>query len=281
MTNASSNVTVIIPCYNDGAYIMEALESIYNQTVLPEKIIIVDDGSQAKTKKELATINNPLVYLVCQENQGVSVARNHAISLAQTDYIVNLDADDYYEPTFIEKAIQILDTDTTIGVVSSHCWTFSEKKKISIVRPLGGGVTDFMVINNGRANAMFRKECWQAVGGFDVNMKAGYEDWEFWIAITKNNWRIHIIPEILSHYRIKQSSRDRKAVVHHDHELRMYIFNKHKEMYQTHFEFYASELLLQNSILRNSLLNAKESREFQIGLLVLAPFRFLKKIVSR
>ncbi|CAH0334889.1 Hyaluronan synthase [Flavobacterium sp. CECT 9288] len=277
----SSNVTVIIPCYNDGAYIMEALESIYNQTVLPEKIIIVDDGSQAETKKELATINNPLVHLVYQENQGVSVARNYAISLAQTEYIVNLDADDYYEPTFIEKAVQILDTDTTIGVVSSHCWTFSEKKKISIVRPLGGGVTDFMVINNGRANAMFRKECWQAVGGFDVNMKAGYEDWEFWLAITKNNWRIHIIPEILSHYRIKNTSRDRTAIVHHDYELRMYIFNKHKEMYQTHFEFYASALLRQNSILRNSLLNAKESKEFQLGNLLLAPFRFLKKIVSR
>ncbi|QZK89623.1 glycosyltransferase family 2 protein [Flavobacterium sp. CHNK8] len=277
----SSTVTVIIPCFNDGAYIMEALQSIWNQTVVPHNIIIIDDGSNESTKKVLKKIQQDRVTIIHQENQGVSVARNEAIRLADTPYILNLDADDYYEPTFIEKAIQILDTDVTIGVVSSSCRTFSEKKTISIVRPLGGGVTDFLFINNGRASAMFRKECWEKVGGFDENMKAGYEDWEFWLAITKNNWRMHIIPEILSHYRIKNTSRDRTAIVHHDYELRMYIFNKHKEMYQTHFEFYASALLRQNSILRNSLRNAKESKEFQLGNLLLAPLRFFKKIVSR
>lgn len=272
-----SNVTVIIPCYNDGRYIMQALQSIYNQTVLPESIIIVDDGSSSSTQVVLATIKHPLVTIIPQENQGVSAARNRAIALAKTEFIVNLDADDYYEPTFIERAIVVLQTNATLGIVSSYCRVFSSNHTIEIIKPVGGTITDFIVINNGRASAMFRKSCWEQVGGFDEQMLYGYEDWEFWIAITKHDWSMQIIPEILSHYRIKKSSRDRTALISHDFELRQYIFNKHKDIYLANFEFYSSELLRQNSLLRTSVKNAKESLEFCIGEKILTPFRFFKK----
>lgn len=276
--NKKSNVTVIIPCYNDGEYIIEALQSIYNQTLLPEKIILVDDGSEINTQKVLAGIKHPLVQIIRQENQGVSVARNRAIALSLTDFIVNLDADDYYEPTFIEKAVAILENNRNVGMVSSYCHTFTNNRAIKIIKPLGGILTDFIVINNGRAAAMFRKSCWELVGGFDEKMKYGYEDWEFWIAVTKNGWSMHIIPEVLSHYRVKNNSRDRTAVTNHDFELRKYIFNKHQEVYTANFEFYCSALLRQNSLLRNSLRNAKESKEFLLGNKILSPLRFFKKI---
>ncbi|MCW2119435.1 glycosyltransferase family 2 protein [Flavobacterium sp. 7A] len=279
--NTKSNVTVVIPCYNDGKYIAEALQSIYNQTLLPEKIIIVDDGSGMETQKMLAKINHPLLQIIRQENQGVSVARNSAIAIAQTDFIVNLDADDYYESTFIEKAVAILDGDSKIGMVSSFCRAFINSKTLEIIKPLGGTVTDFIVVNNGRASAMFRKSCWEKVGGFDEKMISGYEDWEFWIAVTKNSWSMSIIPEVLSHYRIKKSSRDRTAIINHDFELRNYIFNKHRDVYISNFEFYCGELLRQNSLLRISLKNAKESKEYVLGKKLLAPIRFFKKIVFK
>jgi len=273
----SNAVTVIIPCYNDGQYIMQALQSIYNQTVLPESIIIVDDGSNNQTQTILKKIKHPLVTIIRQENQGVSVARNSAIALAKTEYIVNLDADDYYEPTFIEKAVAVLQTNAMVGMVSSYCRAFSNNNTMEVIKPGGGTITDFIVINNGRAAAMFRKSCWEQVGGFDEQMLDGYEDWEFWIAITKHDWSMQIIPEILSHYRIKKSSRDRTALINHDFELRQYIFNKHKDIYLANFEFYSSELLRQNSLLRTSVKNAKESPEYLIGETILAPFRFFKK----
>jgi glycosyltransferase involved in cell wall biosynthesis len=274
---SSNAVTVIIPCYNDGQYIMQAVQSIYNQTVLPESIIIVDDGSNNQTQAILKKINHPLITIIRQENQGVSVARNSAIALAKTEFIVNLDADDYYEPTFIEKALLILVKNKNIGMVSSYYRTMNDTNQGKLFKPLGGTITDFIVINNSSSNAMFRKICWETIGGFDEKMRAGYEDWEFWIAITKNNWSMRIIPEILSHYRIKKSSRDRTALINHDFELRQYIFNKHKEVYLSNFEFYSSELLRQNSLLRTSVKNAKESLEFRIGETILAPFRFFKK----
>ena len=279
--NKKSNVTVIIPCYNDGKYIEEALYSVYNQTQLPEKIIVVDDGSDMATKKVLAALNHPLLQIVHQENKGVSAARNNAINLAQTDFIVNLDADDYYEATFIEKAITILNSQPAVGVVSSLCRTFNDKGSIEIVKPIGGTITDFIVINSGRASAMFRKSCWEQAGGYDEQMLAGYEDWEFWIAITKKGWSMHIIPEVLSHYRIKSESRDRTAIREHDFELRQYIINKHKEIYLVHFDFFSGELVRQNSLLRTTIKNMKESKEFRLGETILAPFRYFKKRVFK
>lgn len=275
-----SNVTVIIPCYNDGQYIIEALASIYNQTVTPEKIIIVDDGSAMETREILRDLQHPLLQIVYQENQGVSVARNQAILLAETEYILNLDADDYYEPSFIEKALVILEENKEVGAVSSYNRCFNtEGETTEVIKPLGGKVRDFIVINNGRAAALFRKECWKKVGGFDEKMRAGYEDWEFWIAITKHNWSVHILPEVLSNYRIKKESRDTSAIQQHDFELRNYIYTKHKEVYQEHIDFYVSELLRQNSLLRTTIFNVKRSKVYTLGQLVLNPMRFIKKIL--
>lgn len=278
--NSNSNVTVIIPCYNDGQYIVQALESILSQTVAADQIIIVDDGSDAATKTILKNITTPNVRLVFQENQGVSVARNVAIALATTDFIVNLDADDWYEPTFIEKAKKVLLNNQEVGMVSSYCQTFNNSGPVEVIEPGGGGVTDFIVINNGRASAMFRKDCWEQVSGFDANMKNGYEDWEFWIAVTQKGWRMYILPEVLSHYRIKKVSRDKNALLQHDFDLRYYIFEKHKAVYHANFEFYCSELLRQNSLLRNAVKRSKESREFLLGNSILTPFRFIKKFLK-
>lgn len=276
----ASNTTAVIPCYNDGPYIMQALQSLYNQTLLPERIIIVDDGSAMDALEILRGLKHPLLQIIYQENQGVSVARNRGIEMAQTKYVLNLDADDYYEPTFIEKAVLILEGNQKIGVVSSYNKSFDDKGEIiEIIKPLGGKVRDFIVINSGRASALFRKKCWEEVGGFDEKMRAGYEDWEFWIAVTKRNWVVHILPEVLSNYRIKNESRDTTAVQQHDFELRNYIYTKHKKVYEEHIDFYVSELLRQNSLLRTTIFNVKRSKEYTLGQLILSPMRFIKKIL--
>jgi glycosyltransferase involved in cell wall biosynthesis len=276
-----SNVTVIIPCYNDGKFIIEAVNSILNQTLKADKIIIVDDGSNAETKKVLKNIKHSSVEIVYQENKGVSNARNTAIALAQTDYILNLDADDYFEPSFIEKAVTVLNNNNQVVAVSSYCRTFKNDKTIEIIKPLGGKLKDFIVINNGRANSMFLKKSWEAVGGFDEKMHEGYEDWEFWIAILEQEGTMHIIKEVLSHYRIKNTSRDQKALENHDFELRKYIYLKHKVIYETYLDFYIFQLLKQNSLLRNSINKAKNSIEFNLGKFILKPFRFLKNKVVK
>lgn len=276
-----SNVTVIIPCYNDGIYIIEAVNSILNQTLKADKIIIVDDGSNAETKKVLEKIKHARLEIIYQENKGVSNARNKAIAVAKTDYILNLDADDYFEPSFIEKAVDVLNNNNQIVAVSSYCRSFNNEKTIEIIKPLGGKLKDFIVINNGRASSMFLKKSWEAVGGFDEKMHEGYEDWEFWIAILEQEGTMHIIKEVLSHYRIKNTSRDQKAMENHDFELRKYIFLKHKASYERYMDFYIFQLLQQNSLLRNTIYKGKNSIDFNLGKFILKPFRFIKNKVVK
>ncbi|NGY37449.1 glycosyltransferase family 2 protein [Flavobacterium sp. XN-5] len=273
-----SNVTVIIPCYNDGQYIIKAVDSILNQTIQADEIIIVDDGSGQETKNVLKTIYHPNVHIIHQENIGVSNTRNTAIAIAQTEYILNLDADDYFDPVFIEKAIQVLNENERVGVVG--CLVKILKNNIfekEIKKPLGGGARNFLVKNNGISGSMFRKKCWEEVSGYDEKMANGYEDWEFWISILSHNWMMHIIQEPLFIYRQKAISRDQTALVKFDFELRKYIFLKHKALYEAHFEFYAIELLRQNTLLKNNVRKAKNSADYTIGQLLLAPLRFLKK----
>jgi len=278
--NVNSDVTVIIPCFNDGKYVLEALNSIFNQTLQAVKIIIVDDGSNVETQKILKTIYNPNVQIIHQENKGVSNARNTGINLATTDYILTLDADDYFEPSFIEKSVKVLNENENVGVVGS--WVKILKNNIfeeEIKKPLGGGVKDFVLKNNGISGSMFRKECWLTASGFDIKMAHGYEDWEFWIAILSHNWFMHILQEPLFIYRQKAFSRNQKASNFFDFELRKYIFLKHKLIFETHFEFYALELLRQNSVLRMHVAQKKNSKEYEIGRFFLAPLRFLKRIL--
>lgn len=279
--NSTSNVTVIIPCYNDNAYIEQAINSIICQTVLPEKIIVIDDGSDEATKVVLRKIVAENLEIVYQQNQGVCNARNRGIDLASTDYILTLDADDFFEPTFIEKAIDVLKNNSKIGVVGSFVNVIKYGKlETEIHKPLGGIVKNFLVKNNAMASLMFRKQCWTEVSGYDENMVKGYEDWEFWIAILRNNWEMHIISEVLFNYRIKKKSRDTVALDLYDFELREYIFLKHKELYKEHFDFYVTELIRQNSILRNNSNKTKKSIDYKIGELFLTPIRFVKKIVT-
>ena len=280
--NSPSNVTVIIPCYNDGQYILQALQSIYDQTLLPEKIIIVDDGSGFETKEILATIKNPLVTIICQENQGVCKARNTAIRLSNTKYILNLDADDFFENSFILKAVDILHTQPKVGVVGCFYKSLRGVKIDSvIIKPVGGTASNFLVKNNGAPSSMFRKQCWEEVAGYDEKMVHGYEDWEFWFSIVKYKWEMFIIDEVLFTYRIKKSSRDKTALSDFDLDLRMYIFSKHQDIYKQHFVYYVSEMLRQNSILRNNVNKVKEGVDNKVGRIMITPLRFLKKIIFK
>lgn len=280
--NGISNVTVVIPCYNDGLYIMEALNSILNQTLKADKIIIVDDGSGQETKDVLATIIHKNVTIIYQENQGVCKARNNAIQLAETDYILNLDADDYFEATFIEKAVEVLNSNHKVAAVG--CWVKILKNKVlekEIKKPSGGSVKDFIVINNGIASSLFRKKCWEMVSGYDVEMRNGYEDWEFWIAILKCNYEMVILKEPLYTYRQKMHSRNTNALNKYDYDLRKYIFIKHKELYKEYFEFYSIELLRKNSIFSRNQDKVKQTLDYKIGNLVLFPIRLIKRIIKK
>lgn len=107
-----NTVAVIIPVYNCERFIGDALKSIEEQTEKPDRVVVVDDGSTDRTRQtvsEFARHSSLAVELLSQQNKGAATARNTAAARCTEDFIVFLDADDTFYPSFFEKASKVLD----------------------------------------------------------------------------------------------------------------------------------------------------------------------------
>src|SRR5215475_1831754 len=111
-------VAVVIPCFNHGEYLPEAVASVEKLGRCDVEIIVVDDGStENRTREEVATLSQRGVRIVQQENRGLAGARNAGIAVTNAEYIFPLDADDRVRSGWIQRGIQVLDQDEHIGVV--------------------------------------------------------------------------------------------------------------------------------------------------------------------
>ncbi|HEY0298238.1 MAG TPA: glycosyltransferase family A protein, partial [Arachidicoccus sp.] len=115
-------ISVVIPCYNDGIYLQETFEKLKLQTYKYVEVIIVNDGStDEKTLQLLQQLSNEQnVRIIHKQNGKLPAARNSGIKEARGNIIVTLDADDYFEKTFFEKSLKILQQDNSIGSVISY-----------------------------------------------------------------------------------------------------------------------------------------------------------------
>lgn len=274
-------ISVIVPCYNQGQFLSEALQSVYNQTYSNWECIIVNDGSLDNTnviasqwlKKDIR------FKYIEQKNKGLSGARNFGINKSIGNFIVTLDADDKYESTFFEKAFQIIYSNKNIGIVSSWAIRFKGNKEIDLVKSNGKTINDFLFYNAAIGTSFFRKECWTNVEGYDEKMLQGYEDWEFYIRVCKLGWGVHIIQEPLFYYRQHNISMRVTAKHNHDSEIRKYIFNKHKELYMSNYEKMINYFL--DTIHLENKQNVKiiNRIEYKLGAFLLKPFRILKSLI--
>jgi glycosyltransferase involved in cell wall biosynthesis len=110
-----ARISVIVPTYNSGEFIVEAVESVLAQTLDATEIIVVDDGSTDHTRSLIESIGDSRIRYVYQENAGVSVARNRGLSLATGEFIAFLDADDLWRPTMLAKQAALLNHDPGLG----------------------------------------------------------------------------------------------------------------------------------------------------------------------
>ena len=223
-------ISVVIPCYNDGAYLPETIDRLQQQTYSHFEIIVVNDGStDAHTLQVLEELSQKGIKVLHKENGRMSSARNHGVQYASGSLIAALDADDYFHPSFFTKAIAILEKKTEVAVVTSHIQVFGDYKQTA--RPRGGNAYNFLFSSECPACAMVRKSCWDAVGGYDEQMTMGYEDWEFYIRITKQGWKVEVIPEKLLFYRQTPGSTLKNDTTPRRQEIINYIISKHGDWY--------------------------------------------------
>jgi len=208
----TSGITAIIPVYNGRRFLREAVESVARQTLLPERLIIVDDGSSDGSLDVLAGLSLPLpAEVIRQENRGQAAARNRGIALAQTEFIALLDQDDIWYPTHCERLVAPLRASPAMGWTYSNCDSVDENGDLIQPCMLDQFPTthpkrDFkvclaedMFILPGAS--MLRKRAVEAIGGFDEQL-VGYEDDDLFLRMLVAGWENAYLPEALSIWRM-------------------------------------------------------------------------------
>lgn len=249
-------VSIIMPCYNDGKYIKEAIESIEQQTYPEWELIIVDDGSDdAETISTICNINHPQIRIFHTEHLRPAGARNYGINHATGKYILPVDSDDKIHKTYIEKAVKIMEQHPEAGVVYCKAELFGEQHG---PWDLPDYTFEKMLLDNiVFVTALFYKEDWDKVGGFSTTMAAGMEDYDFWLSILELGREIYQIPEILFYYRIKPVSRttnfQNSCEQVQDTYRQMYL--NHKDFYKDHIDEYA--IVLRDALIEQIFLKRK------------------------
>jgi glycosyltransferase involved in cell wall biosynthesis len=185
---ANARVSVVIPCYNTGRYLREAIESVLAQTVAPHELVVVDDGSTDDSASIASGI--PGVRLVSQANQGVSEARNRGLRETQGDFVVFHDADDRLLPRAIEIGLEQIEAHPECGFVYGFSrYIGSDGTPFEIETPERVEDASYARMLEGSALvppscAMFRRSAIEAVGGF-TRGQALAEDYDFYLRMTQ------------------------------------------------------------------------------------------------
>ena len=230
MISSDPLVSVVIPCFNHGEFVLEAIESVRAQTVDSVQILVVDDGStDPRTLDVLANLPASQVMTVRRRRQGLPAARNYGIAATASKYVCCLDADDTIEPTYLEKSALAMEAYPGVGMVYSQARVFGSEERVWRAREF-----EFLGLLSGNyivAAAVYRRTCWDQVGGYWTAMSPGYEDWELWIRIAAAGYRGHLIPELLFNRRKHGPSMIDQAKAHHN-ELLDKIKTRHSTLFE-------------------------------------------------
>lgn len=210
-------ITVVIPTYNYGRFIREALESVFRQTLQPDEVIVVDDGSTDDTGEVVRSFGERVGY-IWQQNGGVCAARNRGVAESTGDLIAFLDADDTWEPEKLERQVELFAADDGLGLVHCGMREFDSETGETLGVKLDGGSADVWqalllwegasIIGPG-GTIMVSRAAFEAVRGFDERLKVG-EDWDFCYRVARK-YRVGFVREPLVNYRIHGAAAHRNV----------------------------------------------------------------------
>lgn len=227
-------VTVLVPTFNNGRYIREALDSVLNQSYRDFEVIVIDDGSTDDTAQVLSGYGERVRYIL-QDNRGVSAARNNGMRMARGRYVAFLDADDIWEPDNLRVKVALLEQRPELGAVFSNFELFSAEpgfkggdmtRQYAFFRTTGLTMADIMAETDikfdvggaprrGMAGWIFESlfrgnfilpsaslvrlaGVWE-VGGFKEELHT-QEDYEYWLRMAKR-YPMGFVDEALVRYR--------------------------------------------------------------------------------
>lgn len=183
--------SVVIPLYNKENYIANTIDSVLSQDFEEFEIIVVNDGSTDQSLKKVESVKDSRLKIITQENQGVSVARNHGISKAQGQYIALLDADDYWYPHHLSSLKQLIELFPNAGLYGdryeiilqqkttrlSYLPNYIENEPVLIKDYFTESLADPILWTSASA---FKKEDFYKIGEFDSKLRTA-QDLDFFV----------------------------------------------------------------------------------------------------
>jgi glycosyltransferase involved in cell wall biosynthesis len=193
-----ADITAVIPCFNHGEFLAEAVDSALGQRGGAPRVIVIDDGSTDATTGEAIANLPPEVETIRQPNAGPAAARNAGIERSATPLFALLDADDRFPDDALENLRAPLDAVPEL----SHSYGI-----MRLFGDLSGevGFPDYdpykllyrSIIGG---NGLIRRRVWEDVGGFDPDL-GGIEDWDFFLGALERGWRGSRVPHVTLEYR--------------------------------------------------------------------------------
>lgn len=219
-------LSIVIPCFNHGQYLRDALESIPKLEHEIEIIIVNDGSTDPFTIEILKTLSTEGYKILNQANQGLGKTRNNGIKIAKGKYILPLDADNKLFPAYLSKGVEYLEGHAEIAVLYADAVYFGDKEgyvsvpEFNLHQLITGNFID--------ACAVFRKSAWELVDGYDEHMPfMGVEDWEFWLNLSFHGVKFHHLAEPGYYYRVVNDSMIKKDTAPNFNILKNYIEKKH------------------------------------------------------
>jgi glycosyltransferase involved in cell wall biosynthesis len=234
------DITVVIPCFNHGRYLLESVDRALGQQGGPPKVIVVDDGStDGETERALEELPAG-VELIRQRNAGVAAARNAGFEGSDSELLLMVDADDRLTPDALDVLRPPLEANPDVG----YCY--------GLMKLIGSwsGVLRFpdfdpyILLHRSIAGAqlgLVRRRCWEDAGGFDSAID-GYEDWDFCLSALERGWRGLQINQVTHEYRKHERSGEEEHRRRYRHVYRQ-LRAKHPDLFARRGEFAAESPL--------------------------------------
>ena len=193
-------LSIVIPVYNSGSYLVETFESIKAvKFSYPYEIILVNDGSTDTNTLEILDQYKDIFTVINQKNEGVAMARNRGISEAKGKYILPFDSDDLMNENYYDLALHKMVADNTIDILYGDYLVFGSEKRYN----RSGKYNRLRLIQSGcfLPNAtIYKKSVWKNNGGYDTNLSYA-EDWDFWSRSAVQNYNFFYFDKPLYRYR--------------------------------------------------------------------------------
>lgn len=227
---SAESVGLVIPCYNYGAYLAEAIDSALAQTVKFDQIVVVDDGSTDNTA-EVAAAYAPTVTYLHVPNSGVSAARNRGAGILSTKYVIFLDADDRMHPEFVERCLDVMG-----GAEDSFVYTDMQFFGTTSERFRAG---EYSVSRLAHSNfihpaSMFPLRLVEEYP-YRETLRFGLEDWDLYLSLAEHGHHGRYLPEAVFLYRQHDRGITRNLREHPFGlaRLRLQLARDHRGLYTT------------------------------------------------